>query len=138
MKSLFLETHYSGTLQLPKKIIAQLPTKLVLAMPVQFMGFLDKITEQLEKAGKEVQLFKGLHDKYPGQVLGCDVFKFADNSDAFLYVGDGKFHPTALLYENKKPVYCYNPFTSQLRTLTPDYLERAYKKKQALLAKFLQ
>lgn len=140
MKSLFLETHYTGELELSKKIMAELPQKLVLALPVQFLSFLDKIKEQLEKAGKEVQLFKGPHDKYPGQILGCDVFKFspANKYDAFLYVGDGNFHPIALLYENKKPVFCYNSFTSQLRTLTPDYLERAQKKKQALLAKFLQ
>ena len=140
MKSIFLETHYTGKLELPQKVIAELPKKLVLALPVQFLGFLDKLKEQLEKAGKEVQLFKGLHDKYPGQILGCDVFKFsfANKSDAFLYIGDGNFHPTALLYENKKPVFCYNPFTSQMRTLTSDYLEKVHKKKQALLAKFLQ
>ena len=91
----------------------------------------------METAGKKVILFKGIHDKYPGQVLGCDVFKFAGNYDAFLYIGDGKFHPTALLYENKKSVFCFNPFTSKLEILTPEYLQKILQRHTGQLSKFL-
>ena len=91
----------------------------------------------MEKAGKKVVLFQSRHGKYPGQILGCDVFKFKGDYDAFFYIGDGKFHPTALLYENKKPVYCYHPFNQKLEVLEQKNLEFVLKRRQGQLAKFL-
>jgi 2-(3-amino-3-carboxypropyl)histidine synthase len=137
MKRVFIPTHYSGKLELPSEVIKQLPQKLVLTMPVQFLNFKDKIIAQLQKAGKKVTLFQSQHGRYPGQVLGCDVFHFAGDYDAFLYIGDGKFHPTALLYENSLPVYCYNPFISKLEIIEPKYLDAVFQRKQGMLAKFL-
>ena len=137
MKHLFIETKYAGNLRISESIISQLPRKIVLAMPVQFLNFQNQIKEQLEKAGKEIILFKSQHGKYSGQVLGCDIFKFKQEFDAFFYVGDGRFHPTALLYENKKEVYCYNPFNNGLEILKPSDFERINKKRQGQLAKFL-
>ena len=62
MKRLFIETKYEGKLTLPKELIEQLPQKIVLAMPVQFLDFVDSIKEQL--VGKEVTLFKSKHGIY--------------------------------------------------------------------------
>lgn len=137
MQRQFIETKYEGKLTLPGSVIKQLPSKIVLALPVQFYDFISSIQKQLETAGKKVILFKGVHDKYPGQVLGCDVLKFAGNYDAFLYIGDGKFHPTALLYENKKSVFCFNPFISKLEVLTTEYLQKVLQRRTGQLSKFL-
>ena len=137
MQRLFIESKYEGKLSLPKSLIEQLPKKIVLAMPVQFLDFLDQIKEQLESVGKKVTLFKSKHGKHLGQVLGCAIEKFAGDYDAFLYIGDGKFHPTALLYENEKEVYCYNPFNDQIEVLDSSYLEKVQKRKKGQLAKFL-
>lgn len=137
MERLFIETRYQGELELPKNLMEKLPKRLVLAMPVQFLDFRDKIREQLEKAGKEVSFFQSRHGKYPGQILGCDVFEFKEEFAAFLYVSDGKFHPTALLYKNEKPVYCYNPFNDKYEVLGKDYLEKLQKRRKGQLAKFL-
>ncbi|MFA6461776.1 MAG: diphthamide synthesis protein [Candidatus Woesearchaeota archaeon] len=137
MNRLFVETKYKGKVEIPSKVISTLPGKIVLAMPVQFLEFQAKIKEQLESSGKKVILFKSKHGLYPGQILGCDIFKFNGNYDAFLYVGDGKFHPTALLYENEKPVYCYNPFTQKLEVYDQIYLEKVKQRKQGQLVKFL-
>ncbi len=137
MQRLFIETKYEGKLTFPGSVIKQLPSKIVLALPVQFYNFISSIQQQLETAGKKVTLFKGIHDKYPGQVLGCDVFYFKADYDAFLYVGEGKFHPMALLYENKKPVFCFNPFTSKLEVLTSEYLQKALQRRTGQLSKFL-
>jgi len=136
-KRIFIPTHYTGKLELSTEVIKQLPQKLVLSMPVQFLNFKDKIIAQLQKAGKKVTLFKSQHGIYPGQVLGCDVFNFPGDYEAFLYIGDGKFHPTALLYENHLPVYCYNPFTSKLEKLDQTLLEKVMQRKQGQLAKLL-
>ncbi len=137
MERLFIETRYLGKLNLSNDLLQKLPKKLALAMPLQFLDFQNQIKEQLEKAGKEVILFKSQHGKYSGQVLGCDIFKFKEEFDAFFYVGDGMFHPTALLYENGKEVYCYNPFNNGLKILTPKDLELINKKRQGQSAKFL-
>jgi 2-(3-amino-3-carboxypropyl)histidine synthase len=135
MKRLFIETKYEGELILPQELIEQLPQKIVLAMPVQFLDFVDSIKKQL--AGKEVTLFKSKHGMHPGQALGCAIEKFPGDFEAFLYIGDGKFHPTALLYENEKKVYCYNPFNDQTEVLDQTYLEKVHKKRKGQLAKFL-
>ncbi|MFH0701466.1 MAG: diphthamide synthesis protein [Candidatus Woesearchaeota archaeon] len=137
MPRVFLETKYDGKLEVPKEIVQKLPKQIVLAMPVQFLSFQEQIKKQLERAGKKVILFQSRHGKYLGQILGCDVFKFKGDYDAFFYIGDGKFHPTALLYENKKPVYCYNPFNQKLEVLEQKDLDLVLKRRQGQLAKFL-
>jgi 2-(3-amino-3-carboxypropyl)histidine synthase len=137
MKKLFIETKYLGNITIPESILTKLPSKLILAMPVQFLDFQNHVKDQLEKAGKEVILFRSQHGKYSGQVLGCDIFKFEEECNAFFYIGDGKFHPTALLYENEKEVYCYNPFNEALEILKPSDIEKITKKRQGQLAKFL-
>lgn len=137
MPRIFLETKYEGQLEIPEAIIRKLPPQLVLALPVQFLDFQEQIRKQLEQFGKKVILFQSRHGKHLSQVLGCDVFEFKGNYDAFLYVGDGKFHPTALLYENQKPVYCYHPFNQKLEILEQKYLEKVRQRRQGQLAKFL-
>jgi len=138
MKRLFIPAVYEGAVKLTKELISQLPNSLVLAMPVQFLRFKEQIKKQLEDSGKKAQFFVSKHGQYPGQVLGCDIHKFSGKYDAFLYVGEGKFHPTALLFENEKPVYCFNPFNNNIEKIDKSYLEKLHKKKQALIAKFLQ
>ena len=137
MRKLFIETRYEGKLEVPKKVIIKLPNKLVLAMPVQYLHFIDQVKEQLEKAGKKVVLFKSRHGKYSGQILGCDIHNFPGDYDAFFYIGDGMFHPSALLYENKMPVYVYNLNSGSVKILKNDYLDNLEKRKKSLLAKFL-
>jgi 2-(3-amino-3-carboxypropyl)histidine synthase len=137
MKRLFIETKYHGDIEIPPGVLEKLPKKLALAMPVQFLDFQNKIKTQLEQAGKKVVLYKSHHGKYSGQILGCDVFEFKEEFDAFFYIGDGKFHPTALLYENKKEVYCYNPFNEVLEILTSKDIEFVHKRKMGQLSKFL-
>ncbi len=137
MQRVFIETKYTGNLSLSKKLIDQLPEKIVLAMPVQFLDFLGPIKKQLQDSNKKVTLFKSKHGKHLGQILGCAVEKFPGDYDAFLYIGDGKFHPTALLYENEKKVYCYNPFNDHIEVLNSSYIEKVQKRKKGQLAKFL-
>jgi len=137
MKKVFVETKYLGQIHLPQELLKILPKKIVLGFPVQFLDFSEKIKKQLEQAKKKVIHFSSRHGLYPGQLLGCDIHKFKGDYDAFLYVGDGKFHPTALLYENKKPVYAYNPFTNSWDVWEKKDLLQLELKKKALLTKLL-
>jgi 2-(3-amino-3-carboxypropyl)histidine synthase len=137
MQRLFIEGKYQGNLVLPEDLLNKLPNKLVLSLPVQFLNFLDPIKEQLKTVGKKVILFQSKHGKHPGQALGCAIEKFPGDYDAFLYIGDGKFHPTALLYNNSQKVYCYNPFNEKIEVLDNSYLDKVHKRMKGQLAKFL-
>lgn len=137
MKRVFVQTAYHGGLELPEEVIKRLPSNLVLAMPVQFLPFQEEIKKKLESFEKKVTLFKSKHGLHLGQVLGCDIHAFPGQYEAFLYIGDGKFHPTALLYENEKEVYCYNPFTHKLEVYDSRYLEKVLQQRKGQKSKFL-
>ena len=136
MKTLFIETKYELDIVLPEDFIEKLPKKVILAMPVQFLESIENIKKQIENSGKQVEFFQGRHDKHPGQILGCDIMKIDKEFDAFVYIGDGMFHPTALMYENEKPIYCYDPIGKQYQILDHTYLEKIKKKRKGQILKF--
>ncbi len=140
MKHLFLEVQYKGELAFPKELLEKTPKTLVLAGSIQYLDYLPQLKTFLEEAGKEVFMFSSRHGQHPGQILGCDIFTFKTEKDfdAFIYLGDGMFHPTALLFGNEKDVIIYNPMSEKIETLDKDILDRTKKKKNALLAKFIQ
>lgn len=129
-----IEARYQGEVKLPKSLIEELPNKLMLAATVQFLGQLPRIQAQLKP--KEIHLFQSRHGLHPGQILGCDNFKVSKDIDAFLYIGDGLFHPKALLI-NQKPVYIYNPFSEQYQKLSAKEINEYRIKKKVQLSKFL-
>ena len=136
MKLFHVLTKYDGEITLPEELIKQLPSKIMLMGTVQFSKQMPLIKKQLEGAGKIVDFFRGVHDVGSGQILGCDIFTVGKNPDAFLYVGDGLFHPTALLYGNKQIVFYYNPFTNEIVQLSQDDLSKVINRKKGSLAKF--
>ncbi len=142
MKSLFVEVKYVGEIKYTEELFDALPERVVLCGNIQYLDFLSGAKEALEAAGKQVVLFGSRHGQYPGQILGCDVFKFepeefAGEEYAFVYLGDGLFHPTALLYRNDMPVIMYEPRGQKVEVLDKDYLVRLKKQKMARLSKFL-
>ena len=146
MKHLFLEIKYTGEMDFPEELIKSLPTKLVLAGSIQYMNYFPKLKQFLEENGKTVYMFHSRHGQYPGQILGCDIFKFKPKDektgeelefDAFIYLGDGMFHPTALLFENGKDVHIYNPMSKVIEKLDKELLVSIQKKKMGMLSKFI-
>jgi 2-(3-amino-3-carboxypropyl)histidine synthase len=76
--------------------------KFGLVASVQFVDELQKVKEYLKE--NKIESVIG------GQILGCRVEKalaISKDVDAFLYIGDGLFHPTAL-HKTGKPIYLYN------------------------------
>ena len=136
MKLFHIATTYDGEIVLPKPLIDQLPKTLMLTGTVQFTKQLPSIKKQLETAGKKVLLFQGVHDEHAGQMLGCDIFQEKRVKEAYLYIGDGLFHPTALLYDNPQPVFYYNPFSEETVTLTQKDLRNVLNKRKASMARF--
>ncbi|GIU69905.1 MAG: hypothetical protein KatS3mg002_1141 [Candidatus Woesearchaeota archaeon] len=122
---LLIPGKYKKRIIIPSKILKELPNKLMLFSSIQFLHQLSDIQKQLESQGKTIitsksrnYLYEGLiTDK--GQLLGCNMEKFTAKVefDAFLYIGDGVFHPKALLVNNEKNVYCYDPKIEKLSVL---------------------
>ena len=109
MKTLFLEAKYNEKIKLDRKIIQKIKAftnEVALFTTVQFIGSLEGIKRQLEDNKIKVKLFKPKHCRYKGQLLGCSIEKF--NAEAFLYIGDGMFHPIALKISNNKTVFVFN------------------------------
>ena len=136
MKQLFIEARVEH-IELPKDIIFKLPDKIALATTVQFVGEIEKIKEKIEKTGRQVILYQGTKSRHPGQILGCDVEKIEEEVDAFLYLGDGLFHPKMLVIKNNKPVFAYDPFTEKFDRLDSADIARMMKRKKGAYLKFM-
>jgi len=135
MERLFVETKYTGEISLPKDLISELPEKIMVATTVQYLNQLPEIKRKLSAYGKEVSFFRSIHGQYAGQILGCDNFKTGLDVDGFLYIGDGEFHPRALLV-NEKPVFVYNPLSEEWKKLGRKEWEEIKLKKKVSLMKF--
>lgn len=140
MKTFFIEAKYNGTIKLSAELIGLLPKKIALFTTVQFIHQLAELKKQLEANGKKVLLLKTEHSKYAGQLLGCSIKKFKEayaGFDAFLYIGDGMFHPKALMLKNDKPVFAYNPFSKEHSLLGKKDIESLRQKQQGAMLKFI-
>lgn len=140
IKMFFIETKAKVDVDFPKRLAEKLPKRMCLAASVQFSHQLPQLQLFLEKNGKETSLLKARHSKHIGQILGCGYSKMefdAANTDAFLYIGDGLFHPEALLLGSDKDVYTFDPFTKEFRKLGREWAHRIRKKEKGALLTFL-
>ncbi|HII17217.1 TPA: 2-(3-amino-3-carboxypropyl)histidine synthase [Candidatus Woesearchaeota archaeon] len=89
---------------------------------VQFASQLPTAVSQLAEAGIEVITSQPDRTSREFQILGCDTFhpglRLARDPDAYLYVGDGLFHPRALALAQKdadrfREIIRYDPFAKQ-------------------------
>ncbi len=143
MKTFFIEARHKGEIELPEELIKILPAKVALFTTVQFLDGVESVKKKLEDSGKKVLLIRPEHAKYEGQLLGCSIKKFDKAKDgefdAFLYIGDGEFHPKALMLKNEKPVFIYNPFSKKHRAVEAKDkdIEAMRKRKMGALTKFI-
>jgi len=152
MTDIFLiPAKYTKEIVLPDSIIKKLPEKLMLFSSVQFLDQLPNIAKHLESHGKNILMVKSRNFLYDGmisekgQLLGCNAENFNANNvasggkefDAFLYIGDGVFHPKALLVNNRKDIYCYNPKINKLKILEKELHDEYVKKTKGAVLTFL-
>lgn len=140
MKMFFIETKANVGIELPEKFVGKLPKRICMAASVQFSHQLPKLQQLLGKKGIEATLLKARHSKHLGQILGCGYSKMefdAQNTDAFLYIGDGMFHPEALLLGSDKDVYTFDPFTKEFKKLGREWADKIRKKEKGALLTFL-
>jgi len=134
MKFTFIETKYDGIVKVPKKVIDKLPKQVGLFLTVQFIDSLESVKKQIEDSGRDVIIQKGKHTKYMGQIYGCNLEKF--ESEAFFYIGDGLFHPKALVLGNDKDVHIYNPVKEEYKIVNKKLMENEIRRQKAGLSLF--
>lgn len=155
MDLLFIEAKYEKPIILTDKLKKFLTNKklksIALFASVQFSDLYNLIKE-IEKLKIKVNITKAKRTHTTLQILGCDCYEDSfkipviEKSDLILYVGDGLFHPKALLLsqitnekdnENIKSVITYNPITNQVKELTKKDIEKQINKTKANLRKYL-
>lgn len=150
MEILFLEAPYTGKVELCQETISYLKNKkyirLGLYASVQFVGKLEIIESQLKDLRITVVTSHPDRAHVKGQLLGCDNYhnslNLDENIDAYLYIGDGRFHPLALVYAQKdsksmKEVICDDPTTNKMNIMGVKDILIILKKYRGSLIKFL-
>ena len=89
---------------------------------IQYLDLIPVVKGILESMGREVFVGTGdMRIAYPGQVLGCNCSSaeaVIDDVDAFLFLGEGDFHPLAAAFGVKKTIFVLNPVTKELRDMS--------------------
>jgi len=114
--TLYLEAR--ATLPVDAAVISSMPllssyNRVGLATTVQHVQTLDAVREILVRAGKTVEVGDTGKLAYPGQVIGCDfsnVKSIAEDVDAFLFIGGGKFHALGVALATSKPAIIADPY----------------------------
>lgn len=154
MKLKFLKAKYGTEFKIPKNFIDVVShvfgngkTKnLGVFSAVQFREQMDEVREILKNIGFSTQTSKPFRTSIEGQILGCDSYKDSvginlEEVDGFVYVGDGYFHPNALLLaqqdeEEIKPVILVNIVQQIIEVIDKKHIEKYLKKRKANFAKF--
>ncbi|NQV91126.1 diphthamide synthesis protein [Candidatus Woesearchaeota archaeon] len=148
MKVLFLDAPYSGPVELCQETLDYVKKfkKVALYASVQFVSKLEKVEEQLKEIGVEFVTSKADRTSVKSQLLGCDSYhdslRLEEEFDAYLYIGDGKFHPLALVYGQKdnktmKEIIRNDPLQEKMFLMGIEEIQTILRKYKGSLVKFL-
>ena len=152
MKVLFLDAPYTGKVELCKKTLYFIKKNnvknIALYASVQFVNNLKTVKKQLKELKVRITTSKAARTHVESQLLGCVSYHESLNLfdlsklDYFLYIGDGKFHPYALMYAQKeskdfKQIICNDPMTESMNLITQEDLKSIINRYTASLKKFL-
>ena len=97
--------------------------KIGLATTVQHVQTLDEAREILVRAGKTVVVGDTGRVNYSGQVMGCDysnVRSVANDVEAFLFIGGGKFHALGIALSTSKPTIIADPYENRAYSINEE------------------
>lgn len=93
-------------------------SKIALATTTQHLHLLDEIKDFLEDNGKEI-VFGSSKSTRKGQILGCNFSSIKNlDSEAYLFVGSGNFHPLGIHLFTKSPVIVAAPYSGEARDIS--------------------
>ena len=109
--------------------------KIGLATTIQHVQTLDMAKEILLRKGKTVVVGDAGCLDYPGQVLGCDysnVKSVANDVEAFLVIGGGKFHALGVALSTAKPTIAVDPYEERAFSVS-DEAKKIVKQRWAVI-----
>ena len=133
---LLIDAKWEGEVKLTNKLVSFLkkekPKSITLFASVQFSDLANFIKE-IEKLKIKVNVTKAKRTDKPLQILGCDCYPDsfpAIKSDMVLYVGDGMFHPKALLLaiSKERQVVVFDPIGNKIEKLNKNLIKNQLKK----------
>ena len=110
--------------------------KIGLATTVQHVQALDDAREILVRAGKTVVIGDAGRMNYSGQVSGCDysnVRSIANDVEAFLFIGGGRFHALGIALSTSKPTIIADPYEKRAYSID-DEAQKILKQRWACIA----
>ncbi|MBS3100056.1 diphthamide synthesis protein [Candidatus Pacearchaeota archaeon] len=128
----YINAKWAGEIKLGKEVLEyfkkQKITSVALFASSQFTE-LDSVKSQLKNLGISVNITKAKRTDGGVQILGCDCYAdsferpIIQKSEVILYVGDGLFHPKALLlsqinFKEIKPVLIWDCVAEKMSILT--------------------
>lgn len=154
MKLKFLKAHFGVDFEIPQEFNDKIneifkngkTNNLAVFSSVQFRPHIEEVQEVLKKEGFTSETSQPFRTSIEGQMLGCDSHKDSlkidlSDIDGFVYIGDGYFHPNALLlaqeYEEQiKPVVILNVVQKIIEVIDRSHIEKYLKRKKANLMRF--
>ena len=91
-------------------------SKIGLVTTIQHVHVLEKVRKALLEAGKAIVIGDSCKTANPGQVIGCDFSNaqvIAEEVEAFLFFGGGRFHAIGVALSTGKPVVVADPYLRQ-------------------------
>ena|SRR3989338_3161139 len=148
MKVMCIDASYNGKVILSKELLDHLKKNnyknIALFASVQFVKQIESVKEQLKDY--HTITAKASRTHVEGQLLGCDVYEsnlhIKEEPDCFLYIGDGFFHPKALLFaqkekENFKEILMFDPIGKTLKLFNKKDNEKVMRRLKGNLLKFI-
>ncbi|HLD38377.1 MAG TPA: diphthamide synthesis protein [Candidatus Nanoarchaeia archaeon] len=148
---LLIDAKWEGKIKLTDELKEHLKKNKIksvaLFASVQFTDLKDFIKE-LEENKIKVNITKAKRTNEKMQILGCDCYEdsfqdnIIENSDAILYIGDGLFHPKALLLsqiksKNFKPIIIFDPIANKIKEINKKDIEKQIQKYKRNLKLFI-
>lgn len=148
MKLFFIDVKYKGKVELSKECLNYLRKykRIGLYTTTQFNYKIKGVVEQLEKNGNDVISSQPERTNAKYQILGCDMYhgnlNLDKEVDVFLYVGDGRFHPNALLFQEEdsgklREVIIFNPINNKMIVLNVKDVKKIIDKRKTNMKRFL-
>ncbi len=150
-RTVFIDATWDKEIVLGDDVIEHLKKKeaksVALFASVQFLE-VDTVVKQLKELGIEVLTTKAKRTHVPMQILGCDAYhdsfdtEIIKQADEILYVGDGLFHPKAILLSQRegeeiREVIIWDPVSEKMRIIDYDTIKPQLVKTKANLKKFI-
>jgi 2-(3-amino-3-carboxypropyl)histidine synthase len=151
MQLLTIDTPWKKEIKLGKEVINYLKKNkiksIALFASIQFLN-LNTVKKQLNSLNIKIKTTKAKRTSKEVQILGCDSYHDSFNknvikdSDLIMYIGDGLFHPKALLLaqiQNKKirEVLIWDPVSEKMKIISKTHIISQIKKLKANLKKYL-